>query len=111
MKIDASVKSPTSSGVKETAPRASKAGTGAPTAAPTASPQGKSSSQDNVKITALSSQLQAMESSMDNVPVVDSARVEAIKLAISEGRFKINPEVIADSLLATVKDLMQKQKG
>ncbi len=107
MKIDTSVKSPTSSGVKDTASRAAKAGTNAPTAAP----QGKSGAQDNVQITALSSQLQAMESSMDNVPVVDSARVEAIKLAISEGRFKINPEVIADSLLATVKDLMQNQKS
>jgi negative regulator of flagellin synthesis FlgM len=107
LKIDASVKSPTNSGVKESTPRAAKAGTGAPTAAP----QGKSGAQDNVKITTLSSQLQAMESSMGSVPVVDSARVNAIKLAISEGRFKINPEVIADSLLATVKDLMQNQKG
>ena len=107
MKIDASVKSPASSGVKETAPRAAKAGTSAPTAAP----QGKSGAQDKVQITALSSQLQAMESSMGKVPVVDSKRVEAIKLAISEGRFKINPEVIADSLLATVKELMQNQKG
>lgn len=107
MKIDASVKSPTSSGVKESSPRAAKAGTNAPTAAP----QGKSGAQDKVQITALSSQLQAMESSMGNMPVVDSARVEAIKLAISEGRFKINPEVIADSLLASVKDLMQNQKS
>ncbi|OIP18781.1 MAG: flagellar biosynthesis anti-sigma factor FlgM [Betaproteobacteria bacterium CG2_30_59_46] len=107
MKIDASVKSPTSSGVKETATRTTKAGTGAPIAPA----QGKSGPQDNVQITSLSSQLQAMESSMNNVPIVDSARVEAIKLAISEGRFKINPEVIADSLLATVKDLMQNQKG
>lgn len=107
MKIDASVKSPTSSGAKETAPHAAKVGMNGPTAAP----QGKSGAQDKVQITALSSQLQAMESSMDNVPVVDSARVEAIKLAISEGRFKINPEVIADSLLATVKDLMHNQKG
>ena len=107
MKIDASVKSPTSSGVKESSPHAAKAGTNAPTAAP----QGKSGAQDKVQITALSSQLQAMESSMGNMPVVDSARVEAIKLAISEGRFKINPEVIADSLLASVKDLMQNQKS
>ncbi|MDP2154519.1 MAG: hypothetical protein Q8J61_00850, partial [Sulfuricella sp.] len=44
VKIDASVKSPTSSGVKETEPRAAKAGSGAPTAAP----QGTSGSQDNV---------------------------------------------------------------
>ena len=106
MKIDASVKSPTSSGVKETSARASNSGTSAPNAAP----QGKSGAQDKVQITALSSQLQAMESSMDNVPVVDSARVEAIKLAISEGRFKINPEAIADSLLTSVSNLMQ-QKG
>lgn len=48
---------------------------------------------------------------MGNVPVVDSARVEAIKLAISEGRFKINPEAIADSLLASVNDLMLSQKS
>lgn len=107
MKIDPSIKSPTSSGVKETAPRTAKAGTNTPTAAP----QGRSGAQDKVQITSLSSQLQAMESNMDNMPVADSARVEAIKLAISEGRFKINPEVIADNLLAAVKDLMQKQKG
>lgn len=107
MKIDASVKSPTSNGVKETTPRAAKTDTGEPTA----TAQGKSSARDNVQITALSSQLHAMKSSMDSVPVVDSARVEAIKLAISEGRFKINPEAIADSLLATVKDLVQNPKG
>jgi negative regulator of flagellin synthesis FlgM len=107
MKIDASVKSPTSSGVKETAARATNAETGAAKTAP----QGKSSSPDNVQITTLSSQLQAMESSMSKVPVVNTARVEALKLAISEGRFKINPEVIADSLLASVKDLVQNQKS
>lgn len=107
MKIDTSVKSPSSSGVKETSPRAAKAGTSAPANAS----QGKSSSPDSVQITTLSSQLQAMESSMGNVPVVDSARVEAIKLAISEGRFKINPEAIADSLLASVNDLMLSQKS
>lgn len=105
MKIETSVKSPSSSGVKESAPRTSKAGTGA------VAEQKKPSAQDNVQITSLSSQLQAMESSMDKVPVVDSARVEAIKQAIGEGRFKINPEAIADGLIATVKDLVQNQKG
>lgn len=106
MKIDGSAKTPTSTGVKETAPRASKAGAGA-----AATPQKGSGTRDNVRITALSSQLQAMESGMENVPAVDTARVEAIKLAISEGRFKVNPEVIADRLLATVKDLVQSQKA
>lgn len=107
MKIDTSVKLPSSNSVKETPPRAAKAESNVPGAAP----QGKAVSPDNVQITTLSSQLQAMESSMGNEPVVNRVRVEEIKLAISEGRFKINPEVIADSLMATVNDLLQNQKG
>ena len=107
MKIDASVKSPASTGIKEAAPRTSNAGTGTMAAAPQKNPP----PQDNVQITTLSSQLHAMESSMDNVPVVDTARVDAIKQAISEGRFKVKPEVIADRLLATVQDLVRNQKG
>ena len=105
MKIDTSVKSPANTGVKETAARGSKQGAGAAAAA--APPTKNPAAQDSVQITSLSSQLQAME----NVPVIDSARVDAIKLAISEGRFKINPEAIADSLLASVKDLVKNQKG
>lgn len=105
MKIDTSVKSPGSTGIKESAPRTSKAGTGETGA------QKKAATLDNVQITSLSSQLHAMESSMDNVPVVDTARVAAIKQAISEGQFKINPEAIADRLIATVKDLVQNPKG
>ncbi|HUW50893.1 MAG TPA: flagellar biosynthesis anti-sigma factor FlgM [Sulfuricella sp.] len=104
MKIDTSVKSPANTGVKETATRGSKQGAGAAVAAP---PTKNPAAQDSVQITSLSSQLQAME----NVPVIDSARVDAIKLAISEGRFKINPEAIADSLLASVKDLVQNRKN
>lgn len=67
-------------------------------------------SGDNVKITSLSSQLQALESSLENTPVVDTARVDAIKQAISEGRLKVNPEVVADRLIATVKDLVLPAK-
>lgn len=104
MKIDTSVKSPVSTGVKETASRSAKAGA-------TSSASKNAPTQDSVQITSLSSQLQAMEGSMDNVPVVNSAHVEAIKQAISEGRFKINPEAIADGLLSSVKDLVQNQKG
>lgn len=104
MKIDTSVKSPTNSGVKESATRGSKQGASVTDAA---SPAKKPAAQDSVKITSLSTQLQAME----NVPVIDNARVEAIKLAISEGKFSINPGAIADSLLASVKDLVQNQKG
>lgn len=56
--------------------------------------------QDSVRLSVLSSNAEAT-----GAPV-DTNRVEAIKQAISEGRFKINHEAIANGLIATAKDLM-----
>jgi negative regulator of flagellin synthesis FlgM len=103
LKIDSSVKSTTSPSAKETSARSSRA------AGPSQAPQG--SARDDVKITSLSSQLQALESSLSNVSVVDTARVDAIKQAISEGHFKVDTSAVADRLLSTVKELLVKQKG
>lgn len=66
---------------------------------------------DNVHLSPLSSQLQAIENNLANSGVVDTARVEEIKQAISDGRFKVNPEVVADRLLETVRELIQAHKG
>jgi negative regulator of flagellin synthesis FlgM len=66
---------------------------------------------DRVDITSLSSQLQALESKLADVNVVDSARVDAIKQAISEGRFNVNSEVVADRLIASVKEYLLNQKN
>lgn len=66
---------------------------------------------DNVHLSPLSSQLQAIDSNLANSAVVDTARVEEIKQAISEGRFKVNSEAVADRLLETVRELIQAQKG
>jgi len=66
---------------------------------------------DRVDITSLSSQLQALESKLSDVNVVDSARVDAIKQAISEGRFNVNSEVVADRLIASVKEYQLNQKN
>ena len=66
---------------------------------------------DRVDITSLSSQLQALESKLSDVNVVDSARVDAIKQAISEGRFNVNSEVVADRLIASVKEYLLNQKN
>lgn len=65
---------------------------------------------DEVRLTS-SSQLQAMGSRLKDSMPMDNAKVEAIKQAMSEGRFKINPEMIADRLLSSVKDLLTSQKG
>jgi negative regulator of flagellin synthesis FlgM len=73
-------------------------------------PAGRGSG-DTVSVTPLASQLQALESRLADASVVDTARVDAIKQAISEGRFSVNSEVVADRLIATVKEYLLSQKG
>lgn len=105
MKIDNSTKplSPQNRVEKTTSKRG---GASASKAAPKSS-----ASQERVDIGPLSAQLQSLESSLENVQVVDTARVEAIKQAITEGRFRVNPDVVADRLLTTVKELVLNHKG
>lgn len=71
-------------------------------------PASAQGSATEVRLTS-SSQLQAL-SGGESQPM-DSAKVEAIKQAIAEGRFKINPEKIADGLLSSVKELLMNQKA
>lgn len=65
--------------------------------------------QDSVSLSDASSQLNALETSVNQSSGFDTAKVEAIKQAISEGRFKINPERIADGLLSYSRDLVSQQ--
>lgn len=65
-----------------------------------ASARASNAPQDSVRLSVLSSNAEAT-----GAPV-DTNRVEAIKQAISEGRFKINHEAIANGLIATAKGLM-----
>ena len=43
-------------------------------------------------------------------PPVNAARIQEIKDAIAQGRFKINPEAIADGLIETARSLTDKQQ-
>ena len=101
MKIDPSIKSVGSGAVSGGAARAGKGTPSAP----------NSSGGDRVQLSPLSSQLQAIESSMADTPVVDSARVAEIRQAIAEGRFKVNPDVVADHLLQTARELIRSRQG
>lgn len=96
MKIDSSIKSVGSGAVSGGAARPSKGTASAPS----------SSGGDRVQLSPLSSRLQAIESSMADTPVVNSARVAEIRRAIAEGRFKVNPDVVADHLLQTARELL-----
>lgn len=59
-----------------------------------------------VQISALSAQLQGAEAVAADASVVDVKRVAEIKQAIAEGRFKIDPEKIADGLLDSVRQML-----
>src|SRR5690606_936589 len=101
VKIDGNLRSIQSASVSDTQPRGAKPGA--------AGPQPGSGGGSRIELSPLGAQLAGIEASLADLPVVDAQRVEEIKAAISEGRFKVNPDVIADRLLDTVKELIQAQ--
>jgi len=44
----------------------------------------------------------------DTQPAFNSAKVAEIRQAISEGRFQINPERIADGLISSVREMLAR---
>jgi negative regulator of flagellin synthesis FlgM len=60
----------------------------------------------SVSLGSTAAQLRGMEEGMSGAPTVNAAKVAEIKQAISEGRFKVNSDAIADSLIATVRELI-----
>lgn len=67
--------------------------------------------ENNVHLSSNVAKLQNIDSNPASGSIVNTARVQEIKQAISEGNFQINPEVVADRLLETVKELIQSKKG
>lgn len=96
MKIDSHPKPPPAGNIATSRPKAEVAGAKGDTAAPA-----------QVQISTTSAQLTAKA---DTGAPVNSARIAEIKQAIAEGRFKINPEAIADSLIDTARSLAQSQR-
>lgn len=49
--------------------------------------------------------------SAGGAPEFDAAKVAAISKAIDDGSYKVNPEAIADKLLANAQELLSKTSG
>ncbi|WP_049721837.1 flagellar biosynthesis anti-sigma factor FlgM [Gilvimarinus polysaccharolyticus] len=63
--------------------------------------QGQASSgADSVALSPEAQTISHLREAIDNASGVDSERVNSIKLAIAEGRFEINPERLAQAMLA-----------
>jgi negative regulator of flagellin synthesis FlgM len=58
-----------------------------------------SGSEDVVQLSSQAADLQALESQLASQPTVDSARVQALKQAINQGDFQINPDRVAQKLI------------
>ncbi len=56
----------------------------------------------------LSQQIHELETRLSQVDGFDAARVEAIKAAIRSGNFRVDSEVVADRLIASVRELVGK---
>jgi negative regulator of flagellin synthesis FlgM len=58
-----------------------------------------------VRITSQARQLAALEQALNEVPVVNEARIAAIRLAIEQGQYEVSPERIADKLVRMEREL------
>ena len=70
---------------------------------PAAESTGKAASP--VRITDQARQLAALEQTMNTLPVVNEAKVAAIRSAIEDGSYQVVPERIADKLLRMDREL------
>lgn len=80
--------------------------TGRHAAARQTGPAAPQSEGTSVHLGSSSAQLRSLESSMATAPAMDMNKVAEIKQAISEGRFQVNSNAVADGLLNTVRDLI-----
>ena len=74
---------------------------------PAATSQGSQAEQ--VAISPLSARLQEIGATIASTPAFNAERVAEIKQAIAEGRFKVNPERIADGLLENVRQMLSEK--
>ncbi|CAM3383212.1 flagellar biosynthesis anti-sigma factor FlgM [Shewanella violacea] len=60
---------------------------------------------DSVSLTSQAQQLQSTQAKMNDIPEINEQKVQEIKLAIAEGRYKIDPEKLATNIAQFENDL------
>ena len=106
MKIENSIKTESVKPVNEGQPSPGKSGQRAAANAATTGASSANSISTNIQ---LSVQLKNIEKNLSKGEVFDAERVAEIKQAISEGRFTVNADKVADGLLDTVRDLIRSR--
>ncbi|WMJ69138.1 flagellar biosynthesis anti-sigma factor FlgM [Stenotrophomonas sp. 24(2023)] len=54
---------------------------------------------DSLRLTGEATQLQALERNLSTAPAIDANRVQAVRDALQNGTYKINPDAIASRML------------
>lgn len=67
--------------------------------------------QTDVTLSTRAAQLKELEARLEAIPVVDRAKVDAIKEAIASGQYTVNAENVADSLVDSVKEMLHVAKS
>jgi len=62
---------------------------------------------DSVRLTGEATQLQAVQRELSAAPAIDPARVQAVREALENGSYKIDPDAIASRML----DMDQQLRG
>ncbi len=82
--------------------------TPAPKAAPTALAVATSSASDSGVAVVMTSTARAMgKGGLNNTPVIDTKKVDAMKAAIANGSFSVDANAIANKLLNSAADFLQ----
>jgi negative regulator of flagellin synthesis FlgM len=74
-------------------------------ASPSSAKKALRNAEGEIRLSDLASQLQSADEGS-----FDAARVAEIKRAISEGRFAINADAIADRLIASARELLSRRQ-
>jgi negative regulator of flagellin synthesis FlgM len=61
--------------------------------------------RDTVSLTNTATQLQSLQQTLSNVPEVNAERVEALRAAIADGTYKVDPEKVAQNLIEFERQL------
>lgn len=70
-------------------------------------PSGTTGGSDRVSLTGQARQLRELETQLASQPVVDSERVAAVRSAVENGTFIVNPERIAEKMISLEQALTE----
>lgn len=104
MAIEINTVSSTSAQVAELSGQ-QRAGTQAPAEKTPEKSAGQPGVADQISLTPTAQQLRGLEQQIADQPVVDTQKVDAVKEALANGSFEINPDRIASKLMSLEKAL------